>query len=196
MSQLSVGPVHHMRMAVTDVERSRAFYTEVLGFEIAVAAPPPPGDENHEVLVDSLQGGVILMHQGMFFGLRPVDDERSALRIASTPSAWGLTISASPCRREQISTLQHGFSTNAVSTTVPYETSRRSACRSLPSSILTASPSNSPRPSPTGEVLGRTVPLAVATSDRGLRRGRPHCYVSRSDAEVNSKEGSGGHHWH
>src|SRR5215211_4423858 len=56
VSHLSVGPVHHMRMAVTDVQRSRAFYTEVLGFEVAVDAPPPPDDENHEVLVDSLQG--------------------------------------------------------------------------------------------------------------------------------------------
>ena len=78
MSHLPVGPVHHMRMAVTDVQRSQAFYTEVLGFEVAVDAPPPPGDENHDVLVDSLQGGVILMHQGMFFGLRPVDEERAA----------------------------------------------------------------------------------------------------------------------
>lgn len=76
MSNLPVGPVHHMRMSVTDVQRSRAFYTEVLGFEVAVDAPPPPDDPNHDVVVDSLQGGVILMHEGMFFGLRPVAAER------------------------------------------------------------------------------------------------------------------------
>jgi glyoxylase I family protein len=90
VSHLSVGPVHHMRMAVTDVQRSRAFYTEVLGFEVAVDAPPPPGDENHEVLVDSLQGGVILMHGGMFFGLRPVDDERAAAADRFDPLRVGL----------------------------------------------------------------------------------------------------------
>jgi glyoxylase I family protein len=90
VSHLSVGPVHHMRIAVTDVGRSQAFYTEVLGFEVAVAAPPPAGEEHHEVLVDSLQGGVILMHQGMFFGLRPVDDERAAAADHFDPFRVGL----------------------------------------------------------------------------------------------------------
>ncbi len=92
MSHLSVGPVHHMRMAVTDVQRSQAFYTEVLGFEVAVDAPPPPGNENYEVLVDSLQGGVILMHQGMFFGLRPVDDKRAAAADRFDPLRVGLGV--------------------------------------------------------------------------------------------------------
>lgn len=77
-------------MAVKDVERSRAFYTEVLGFEVAVDAPPPPGDENREVVVDTLQGGVILTHQGMFFGLRPVDDERAAAADRFDPFRVGL----------------------------------------------------------------------------------------------------------
>lgn len=77
MSHLPVGPVHHVRMAVTDVQRSTAFYTEVLGFQVAVDAPPPPDDEHHDAVADALQGGVILAHQGMFFGLRPVDDERA-----------------------------------------------------------------------------------------------------------------------
>jgi catechol 2,3-dioxygenase-like lactoylglutathione lyase family enzyme len=73
---LSVGPIHHLRLTVTDVERSKAFYTEVLGFTVAVDAPPPPDDADHAVLVDSLQGGVILAHQGVFVGLRPVGDEQ------------------------------------------------------------------------------------------------------------------------
>ena len=33
---LSLGPVHHLRLTVTDVDRSRAFYTDLLGFQIAV----------------------------------------------------------------------------------------------------------------------------------------------------------------
>jgi glyoxylase I family protein len=41
---LSLGPVHHLRLTVTDVERSRAFYTELLGFQIAMDTPPPADD--------------------------------------------------------------------------------------------------------------------------------------------------------
>ena len=90
MSHLPAGPIHHIRLAVTDVDRSKAFYTEVLGFDVAVDAPPPPDDENHDVIVDSLQGGVILMHQGMFFGLRPVDVERATSRDRFDPFRVGL----------------------------------------------------------------------------------------------------------
>jgi catechol 2,3-dioxygenase-like lactoylglutathione lyase family enzyme len=71
---LPVGPIHHVRLTVTDVERSQAFYTEVLGFAVAVGAPPPPEDPNHDVVADSLQGGVVLAHHGMFIGLRPAGD--------------------------------------------------------------------------------------------------------------------------
>jgi glyoxylase I family protein len=81
MSQLPVGPVHHMRFTVTDVARSVAFYTDVLGFQVAVEAPPPAEDAGHDAIEDSLQGGVILMHEGMFIGLRPVDQARAADRF-------------------------------------------------------------------------------------------------------------------
>jgi glyoxylase I family protein len=90
VSHLPIGQVHHVRMAVTDVQRSQAFYTEVLGFQVAVDAPPPPDDENHEAIVDSLQGGVILMHQGMFFGLRPVDEQRAGAGDRFDPLRVGL----------------------------------------------------------------------------------------------------------
>lgn len=90
MSHLPVGSVHHLRMAVTDVQRSVGFYTEVLGFEMAVAAPPPPDDGSYAALVDSLQGGVILMHQGLFFGLRPVDDQRAGASDRFDPFRVGL----------------------------------------------------------------------------------------------------------
>jgi catechol 2,3-dioxygenase-like lactoylglutathione lyase family enzyme len=37
---LSLGPVHHLRLTVTDVDRSQAFSTDLLGFQIAMDAPP------------------------------------------------------------------------------------------------------------------------------------------------------------
>ena len=46
MSPLPTGPIHHVRMAVTDVQRSTTFYTEVLGFSVALDAPPPPEHEH------------------------------------------------------------------------------------------------------------------------------------------------------
>lgn len=90
MAHLPVGQVHHMRMTVTDVDRSKAFYTEVLGFEVAVDGPPPPDDAAHDEIVDSLQGGVILAHQGMFFGLRPADPERAGAGDCFDPLRVGL----------------------------------------------------------------------------------------------------------
>ena len=36
---IATGPVHHLRLTVSDVERSRAFYTEVVGFEFVMDLP-------------------------------------------------------------------------------------------------------------------------------------------------------------
>ncbi len=36
---IAIGPVHHLRLTVADVERSRAFYTEVLGFRHVMDLP-------------------------------------------------------------------------------------------------------------------------------------------------------------
>lgn len=36
---ISTGPVHHLRLTVSDVARSRAFYTEVAGFEHVMDLP-------------------------------------------------------------------------------------------------------------------------------------------------------------
>ena len=90
MTHLPAGSIHHLRFAVTDVDRSKAFYTEVLGFDVALDAPPPPDDEHYDALVDSLQGGVILAHQGMFVGLRPVDDARATAGDRFDPFRVGL----------------------------------------------------------------------------------------------------------
>jgi glyoxylase I family protein len=70
---LTLGTPHHMRLTVTDVERSKKFYTELLGLQVAADGPPPPGHEHHEELVDGLQGGVVLTNGAMLIGLRPTD---------------------------------------------------------------------------------------------------------------------------
>lgn len=37
---ITTGPVHHLRLTVTDVDRSRAFYAEVLGFQLVMELDP------------------------------------------------------------------------------------------------------------------------------------------------------------
>jgi glyoxylase I family protein len=70
---LSLGPIDHVRPTVTDVERSRAFYTELLGFQTAMDTPPPAEDPHHDLTLDLLQGGIVLAHGDLLLGLRPVD---------------------------------------------------------------------------------------------------------------------------
>jgi glyoxylase I family protein len=78
---LSLGPVHHLRFTVTDVERSRVFYTELLGFQIAMDAPPPADDPHHDLATDLLQDGIVMVNGDLLLGLRPVDAERASDRF-------------------------------------------------------------------------------------------------------------------
>jgi glyoxylase I family protein len=78
---ISLGPVHHLRLTVTDVQRSRAFYTELLGFQIAMDAPPPADDPHHDLTVDLLQDGIVMVNGDLLLGLRPVDAERASDRF-------------------------------------------------------------------------------------------------------------------
>jgi catechol 2,3-dioxygenase-like lactoylglutathione lyase family enzyme len=67
-SRCPLGPVHHLRLTVIDVERSRAFYTELLGFQIAMETSPPADDPCHELAVDLLQDGIVsatVRHRGI-----------------------------------------------------------------------------------------------------------------------------------
>ena len=51
--QIGLGTIHHLRLTVTDIERSRAFYTGLLGFDVAVEAPAsddPESDPSYPVL--------------------------------------------------------------------------------------------------------------------------------------------------
>jgi glyoxylase I family protein len=70
-SPIRVGVPHHLRLTVTDVSRSREFYTQVLGFDVALETPPD--DDPDGVVADTLQGGVVLVNAGVMIGLRPVD---------------------------------------------------------------------------------------------------------------------------
>ena len=90
MAPLTLGTVHHIRLTVTDLERSRAFYTEVLGFQVAMDTLPPEDDEFYGLLADNLQGGIVLMNAGTFIGLRPCDSSRQADKDAFDPFRVGL----------------------------------------------------------------------------------------------------------
>jgi glyoxylase I family protein len=87
---LTLGTVHHIRLTVTDVERSKAFYTEVLGFQVAMDSLPPEDDEFYGLLAENLQGGIVLMNAGTFIGLRPCDAARQADKDGFDPFRVGL----------------------------------------------------------------------------------------------------------
>lgn len=82
---IAISGIHHLRLTVTDVSRSRAFYTDVLGFGVA-AEMPPAGDPSYDDVNAILFGGVVLIKGSVLLGLRPVaprgdrfDDRRVGL---------------------------------------------------------------------------------------------------------------------
>jgi catechol 2,3-dioxygenase-like lactoylglutathione lyase family enzyme len=69
--QINTGGIHHVRLTVTDVKRSKDFYTGLLGFDVAVeaeASEDPKADPTYPVL----WGGCVLVRGGLLLGLRPV----------------------------------------------------------------------------------------------------------------------------
>jgi glyoxylase I family protein len=69
--QIELGSIHHLRLTVTDIERSREFYTGFLGFSVAVEAPAsedPKSDPSYPVL----WGGIVMARGNYLLGLRPV----------------------------------------------------------------------------------------------------------------------------
>ena len=63
----------HVRLTVTDVARSRAFYERVFGFDVAYEAPPEDADQATKDALGFLHGGVIYAFgAGNLLGLRPV----------------------------------------------------------------------------------------------------------------------------
>ena len=71
MRQIPTGEIHHLRLTVTDLERSREFYTELLGFVVAVESPPPDDPSAAEVF-KILFGGVVMARGNLIMGLRPM----------------------------------------------------------------------------------------------------------------------------
>lgn len=73
-------PVHatgyaHVRLTVTDIAASRAFYEDVFGFDVAYEVPAGADDATKDAL-GFLFGGVIYsLPGGQLLGLRPVAQE-------------------------------------------------------------------------------------------------------------------------
>jgi catechol 2,3-dioxygenase-like lactoylglutathione lyase family enzyme len=69
--QIPTGEIHHLRLTVTDVGRSRQFYTSLLGFAVAVESPPEDDPSAAEVFT-VLFGGVVMIRGNLLLGLRPM----------------------------------------------------------------------------------------------------------------------------
>lgn len=67
--------IAHLRLTVTDIERSRRFYESVFGWPVLLEVPEDASDETRERL-SFLFGGVIYDLGGMLIGLRPVATDR------------------------------------------------------------------------------------------------------------------------
>ncbi|ULE31576.1 VOC family protein [Mycobacterium sp. IDR2000157661] len=67
--------VAHVRLTVTDIERSRRFYESVFGWAILFELPEGADEATRETL-GFLHGGVIYDLGGALLGLRPVADDR------------------------------------------------------------------------------------------------------------------------
>jgi glyoxylase I family protein len=74
MAVIDTTGLHHVRLTVTDLARSRDFYRDVLGFEVAAESPGDPADPRVRSDPEQLYGGVVFVVNGVLFGLRPVAD--------------------------------------------------------------------------------------------------------------------------
>ena len=67
--------IAHIRLTVTDIERSRQFYEAVFGWNILIEMPEG-ADETTRAALGFLFGGVIYDLGGALVGLRPVATDR------------------------------------------------------------------------------------------------------------------------
>jgi catechol 2,3-dioxygenase-like lactoylglutathione lyase family enzyme len=82
MALIETTGLHHLRITVTDIVRSRAFYQDVLGFDVAAESPGDVDDPEVRADPTQLYGGVVFQTNGILFGLRPVAE--SSDRFDST----------------------------------------------------------------------------------------------------------------
>lgn len=68
----------HVRLTVTDLQRSRAFYDRVFGFPVAFEVPPDADDATREALAFLFGGVIYAVPGGGLLGLRPVAPEGDA----------------------------------------------------------------------------------------------------------------------
>ncbi|MDV6303438.1 VOC family protein [Rhodococcus cerastii] len=68
---IAVTDYNHVRLTVSDIDRSRSFYDSVFGFDVAYAWDPDADEETKKALW-FLFGGVIYKFGGGLLGLRPV----------------------------------------------------------------------------------------------------------------------------
>ena len=90
--QISTGDIHHLRLTVTDLDRSRAFYTGLLGFSVA-AESPEPTDAESAAMAALLFGGIVMIRGNLLLGLRPVaaaDDAFDEDRVGLDHLSFGV----------------------------------------------------------------------------------------------------------
>ncbi|HEY3905479.1 MAG TPA: VOC family protein [Streptosporangiaceae bacterium] len=90
--QIPTGDIHHLRLTVTDVARSREFYTSLLGFQVAVESPPPDDPTAAEVF-KILFGGCVMIRGNLLMGLRPMaptDDRFGPNRVGLDHVSFGV----------------------------------------------------------------------------------------------------------
>ena len=72
---LTSNSIAHVRLTVTDIERSRQFYESVFGWPVLIEVPEN-ADEATRSQLSFLYGGVIYDLGGTLLGLRPVANDR------------------------------------------------------------------------------------------------------------------------
>ncbi|MEO7132134.1 MAG: VOC family protein [Dermatophilaceae bacterium] len=77
MALIETAGLHHIRLTVADLARSRAFYEGVLGLKIVAQSAGDPNDPAVRQDPDQLYGGLIYQAGGIGLGLRPVDNADS-----------------------------------------------------------------------------------------------------------------------
>lgn len=85
MALVSSSGFAHVRLTVTDIARSKAFYDQVFGWPVAIDASADAGKPGVKDSPEQFYGGTVYQTpQGTLFGLRPVgstgfDSERTGL---------------------------------------------------------------------------------------------------------------------